>query len=258
MWNKIREIFAYRELIANLVIRDLKVKYRNSILGYLWSLLDPLLTTLLFIVVFSIIVRIPVKNYPVFLITAILPWGFLQGSLLGAVESISGNANLIKKTYFPRQIFPLSSILSNTNNFVIILIVFLPLILFFNVKIGLSLAALPLVILLQLSLLGGLALFTSLLNAFFTDIAFALRFALNVWFYATPIFYPPTMVPQKLMKFYMLNPMAVIVSIYRWAIIHTPLPELKFIIIAAGISFGLFFSGFLFFKKKENTMIKRL
>jgi len=258
MLNKIKEILRYRELIANLVIRDLKVKYRNSILGYLWSLLDPLLTTLLFIVVFSVIVRIPVENYPVFLITAILPWGFLQGSLLGAVVSISDNANLIKKIYFPRQIFPLSIILSNLINFLLSLVVFLPLILLFKIKFGLSLLSLPLVILMQISLLGGSALIVSYLNVFFTDIAFILRFILNLWFYATPIFYPLKMVPPKFMGLYMLNPMTVIISIYRWAIIHTPLPEYKYIIIAAVFCFGLLLFSFLFFYKKENVMVKRV
>lgn len=258
MLHKIKEISSYRELIANLVIRDLKVKYRNSILGYLWSLLDPLLTTLLFIIIFRFIVRIQVENYPVFLITAILPWGFLNGSLMGAVVSISGNSSMIKKIYFPRQIFPLSIILSNLINFLLSLAVFIPLLLFLKITLGLSLLALPLVILMQMFLLGGFALMVSFLNVFFSDIAFILRFILNLWFYATPILYPLRMVPPKFMDLYMLNPMAVIVSIYRWAIMHTPLPEFKYIVTASIFSFGLLLLSFLFFYKNENAMVKRI
>ncbi len=258
MLNKIKEIIRHQELLLNLVIRDLKVKYRNSILGYFWSLLDPLLTTLLFIVVFSLIVRIQVENYPVFLITAILPWGFLNGSLMGAVVSISGNSNLIKKVYFPRQIFPFSIIISNLINFILGLAVFIPLLLFFKINLGLSLLALPLIIAVQMFLLAGLALIVSFLNVFFSDIAFILRFIINLWFYATPIFYPITMVPEKYMDFYMLNPMAVIVSFYRWAIMHTPLPDYKYILIACAFSVFLFFFSFLVFYKYENAMVKRV
>jgi ABC-2 type transport system permease protein len=256
MLNKIKEIVKHRELLTNLVIRDLKVKYRNSILGYFWSLLDPLLTTLLFIVVFSFIVRIQVENYPVFLIAAILPWSFLNGSLMGAVVSISGNSNLIKKVYFPRQIFPFSIIISNLINFILGLAVFLPFLLFFKIKFDFSLLALPVIIILQVILLSGLALLVSYLNVFFSDIAFILRFIINLWFYATPIFYPITMVPEKYMNFYMLNPMAVIISLYRSVIIHTKIPSVNYISLAVIISLLIFFFGFVILQWKENDMVK--
>ena len=258
MIGKIKEIVRYKELIKSLVIRDLKVKYKNSVLGYLWSLLDPLLTALLFIVIFSLIVRLQVENYPVFLLTALLPWGFFQASLLGAVVSISGNSNLIKKVYFPREIFPLSAILSNLINFCLSLLVFVPLILILRVKVSWALLWLPVVIVMQGLLIGGLSLFVAHLNVFFNDIAFLLKFALNFWFYATPIFYPLDMVPQRFLGIYLLNPMAVLVSIYRKVIMDLPLPPLRFIFIAVAISVTIMVGGFIFFHRRENVMVKRV
>jgi len=258
MFNKIKEIIRHRELLANLVIRDLKVKYRNSILGYLWSLLDPLLTVLLFVLVFHFIVRIKVENYPLFLITAILPWGFFHSSLNGAVVSISQNANLIKKVYFPREIFPISVILSNLINFLFGMLVFIPFIFFFKIKLSPSILFLPLVILIHIFFISGLALLVAHLNVFFNDIAFILKFVLNFWFYASPIFYPIEMVPDKFLNIYMLNPMASIIYAYRWVFIHSKLPDAKYLIMTACISFGTLLFGILFFKRRENIMIKRL
>ncbi|MFB0518651.1 MAG: ABC transporter permease [Acidobacteriota bacterium] len=258
MIAKIKEIFRYKDLIRNLVIRDLKVKYKNSVLGYLWSLVDPLLTALLFIIIFSIIVRLQVENYPVFLLTALLPWGFFQSSLLGAVISISGNSNLIKKVYFPREIFPLSSILSNLINFCLSLLVFVPLILILRVKLSWALLWLPVVIVVQVLFTGGLSLFVAHLNVFFNDIAFLLKFALNLLFYATPIFYPLEMVPQRFLGIYLLNPMAVLVSIYRKVIMNLPLPPLRFVFVAIALSMGIMVGGLIFFHRRENAMVKRV
>jgi len=258
MIKGIKELFRYRELLISLVIRDLKVKYKNSVLGYLWSLLDPLLTVLLFVVVFSIIVRIKVENYPLFLISAVLPWGLLQGSLNGAVISISGNANLVKKVYLPREIFPFSALLANLVNFLLSLVVFIPLIFIFGVKVSFSLLALPLIILLALILIGGIALLSASLNVFFNDVGFILKFVLNLWFYLSPVFYPVSFVPERFRELYLLNPMAVILSLYRFAILRMPPPGAREILISSAISLSLFVVGYLIFKRTENEMVKRL
>jgi ABC-type polysaccharide/polyol phosphate export permease len=258
MVKAIKEIFRYRELLFSLVIRDLKVKYKNSVLGYLWSLIDPLLTVLLFVVVFKIIVRIKVENYPIFLISAVLPWGLLQGSLNGAVVSISGNANLVKKVYLPRETFPFSVLISNLINFFLSLAVFIPIIFIFQVKITTAFLVLPLVVILQLILIGGIALLSASLNVFFNDVGFILKFVLSLWFYLSPVFYPISFVPERFRDLYLLNPMAVILSLYRFAILRMPPPGTRAIFIASAISLSLFIGGYLVFKRTENDMVKRL
>ena len=123
----LREIWAYRDLLFNLVRRDLAVRYKRSVLGFLWSFLNPLLMMLVFFIVFQVVRPLQVRSYPLFVLAGLLPWNFLAGSLSGAARSITGNANLIDKVYFPRELLPLSVVLANLVNFLLSLLVFLPL-----------------------------------------------------------------------------------------------------------------------------------
>ncbi|MFN2219502.1 MAG: ABC transporter permease, partial [Anaerolineae bacterium] len=123
MIDRIRELYYYRELIRNLVIRDLKVRYKNSVLGILWSLLNPLLMTIVFTVVFTLMLRSDIPDYPVFFMCAYLPWSFLSDTVVGGTNSIVGNSHLIKKVYFPREVLPLSDVLSGLVNFLLALVV---------------------------------------------------------------------------------------------------------------------------------------
>jgi lipopolysaccharide transport system permease protein len=226
MLSRLSELYQYRELIKNLVIRDLKVRYKNSVLGVLWSLLNPLLMTLVFTVVFTVLVpNNSQENYPVFFLCGFLPWGFFSASLIGATGSIVGNAPLIKKVYFPREILPLSDLLSNLVNFLLALLVLFAMIVIFRVRLTAGVLMLPLILLAQVMFTGGMGFLLATANVFYRDTRHILAVVLQAWFFLTPIFYPITVLPenQEILGFTVnlqlwlrrLNPMASLVASYR-------------------------------------------
>lgn len=225
MIRRVTELYRYRELIQSLVIRDLKVRYKNSVLGVLWSLLNPLLMTLVFTIVFTLMIPSDIEDYPVFFLCGFLPWSFLSASLTGATGSIVDNASLVKKVYFPREILPLSEVLSNLVNFLLALVVLFAVI--FISQVGLTPAALmlPLIVLAQVMFIMGIALLLSTANVFFRDTQHILEIVLLAWFFLTPIFYPIKTLPESAQILGLtvdvqlwvrrLNPMASLVASYR-------------------------------------------
>ena len=190
MIKRIVELYHYRELIRNLVIRDLKVRYKNSVLGILWSLLNPLLMTIVFTVVFTLLLRNDTPNYPVFFMCGYLPWSFLSESVMGGTNSIVGNAHLIKKVYFPREVLPLSDVLSGLVNFLLALIVLFGMLLVFRVGLTASVLLLPVIIVAQVLFTLGLVFFLSTANVFYRDTQHIMQVVMQAWFFLTPIFYP--------------------------------------------------------------------
>ena len=244
-------LFKYKELLKNLVIRDLKVRYKRSVLGVLWALLEPLILMILFTVVFSMLLRIKVEKYPVFVLCGLLPWSFFSTGLSYSASSILQHANLIKKIYFPREIIPLGVILARLVNFLISLILLFGFMLAFGVTFTPYIALLPLIIALQLLLIVGLSLFFTSLNTFYYDVGFILEFLLFGWFYVTPVFYPVSMVPERFLKFYMLNPMAVIVHSYRQVLLYGQAPNFGQLMIAALLIAVAFLIGWSVFRRLE-------
>ncbi len=226
VWQHLRELAAYRELLANLVVRDLKVRYKNSVLGFLWSLLNPLLLMVVFKVVFTIILpNVHVPHFPVFVLSALLPWNFFSTSLVGAIHSISGNGHLIKRVYFPREVLTISSVLGNLVNFILALLVLIAVILFSGLAITRAILYLPLVIAVHLTFTLGAALALATLNVFYRDTGVIIEVLLQAWFFVTPVFYPIELLPQWITVLglqvpvqrlvYILNPMASIIATYR-------------------------------------------
>lgn len=227
MVRRIGELYKYRELIRNLVVRDLKVRYKNSVLGVLWSLLNPLLMTLVFTVVFTLMIPGPteIDDYPVFFMCGFLPWTFFSTSVTGGTGSIVGNAHLIKKVYFPKEILPLSEVLANLVNFFAALIVLFGMILVFHRRLTTAIVMLPLIILAQTMFTIGAALLLSTANVFYRDTQHILEILMQAWFFLTPIFYPITLLPERAQVLGMtvdiqlwarrLNPLASLVASYR-------------------------------------------
>src|SRR5687767_1010560 len=197
--DAVLEVWAYRDLLLNLVQRDLAVRYRRSALGFLWSFLNPLLMMAVFTIVFTVVKSNSVRNYPLFVLCGLLPWNFLAGSLSGAVRSITSNANLIDKVYFPREVLPLAVVLANLVNFVLSLAVFLPLALLLGAQFSAWTLALPVIIGVQLLVVLGLALLLSALNVFYRDTELVLDVALIAWFFLTPIFYELELLPNQVL-----------------------------------------------------------
>lgn len=222
---KVEELLKYRYLLRNLVKRDLKARYKNSVLGILWSLLNPLALMLVFTLLFSVMGNDSTRQYAIFVLVGLIPWNFFSGSLMSGTSSVVGNSSLIKKVYFPRELLPFSSLLSNLVNFAI---AFMVLILFLYLfGIGLTIHALwvPAIMITQIIFTLGLVLLLGGLNVFYRDVLMILEVVMLAWFFLTPIFYSLelfgdtatlfgiTFDPAQVMRW--INPMASIVDGYR-------------------------------------------
>jgi lipopolysaccharide transport system permease protein len=226
MIQRVRELFRYKDLLENLVMRDLKVRYKSSVLGFLWSLINPLLLMVVFTVVFTIMLpNYRVHKFPVFVLCALLPWNFFATSVIGAINSVVQNGHLINKVYFPREILPLAAVLANFANFLLALPVLALFLFLFQVPLTANVLYLPVIMLAQVAFTMGVALILATVNVFYRDTAVIMEVIMQAWFFMTPVFYPVDLLPitqtvrgialpvQRLV--YILNPMASIIASYR-------------------------------------------
>ena len=221
MKERILELVQYRELVRNLVIRDIKLRYRNSVLGFVWCLGNPLLMMAVFTVVFTILMPTDIPNYPIFILCALLPWNYFNTSIMGAIDSIVGNAHLIKKVYFPREALPLSIVLANLVNFLLALIVLFAMLFVFRVHLTPWALYLPLIIFIQTIFILGLSLIFATLNVFYRDTKIIMEVGMLAWFFLTPVFYRiEDLIPKYARLMYWVNPMASFISWYRIVIYH--------------------------------------
>ena len=186
---RLRELLRYRSLIVNLVVRELKARYKNSALGFLWSLLNPLGMMLVFWVVFDQVFQSDIEHYPIFLLTGLLPWNFFQASVLGGTSSIVGNGHLLKKVYFPREVLPIAAVLSQLVNFLLAFVVLFAALIFFPEGISSWLWLLPLIIVIQTVFSIGIVFILSTVNVFYRDTMMIIDVVMLAWFFLTPIFY---------------------------------------------------------------------
>lgn len=254
MTKAIKELSKWKELLFHLAIKELKVRYKNAALGFLWAFLNPLLMMVVLTLIFTKVFRIQVQHYPLFLLCGLLPWWFLSMSISNSTSSLVDNASLIQKVYFPRYIIPFSIICANLVNFIISICILLVFLCFFGIIPIQTVWYLPIIILFQVILITGISLITSHLNAHFRDVRYITEVLLLVWFYASPIFYPLSMVPRKIAKFYIINPMAGIITSYREILLHkAPLP-LNLFLTSAAISILILAIGILISKKYDATI----
>ncbi len=257
MISNFKKLFAYRELLFSLTKKELKVKYRGSVLGFFWSLLNPVLIMLVYSFVFSIILRQGIKEFAVFLLCALLPFNFFQNSVNYGAGSIISNANLVKKIYFPKEIIPLSIVLSNFINFLLELVVLFVVLSIFRYKFYTYLYLLPVVIIVQVFFVSGISMLISSLNVLFRDLQHLVTILMMVWFFGTPIIYPLSVVPEKFQFLMQINPMAIFATFYRDIFYYVKYPEgfyipdYRLILICLAITFGVFFLGYFVFKKIE-------
>lgn len=229
MKEYLRRLLEYRELLYNLTRKEVKVKYKNSFLGFVWSLVTPLMMLVVFYVAFGVIFKLRAMNmryYAFFLMAGILPWNYLSIALMQGVGSVVMNGDLVKKVYFPREALPLSYLGSASFHFLlqeVMLIVFL---LAFRVPLSPWILALPLLMLLQMTFIAGLSLLLSALNVFFRDVQHFTEILLTAWFWMTPVVYPVSYIRENLpawaVRLYMLNPMAHVVMLWQRIIYNSP------------------------------------
>jgi lipopolysaccharide transport system permease protein len=244
------ELWRYRELVRNFVVRDLKARYKNSVLGFLWSLANPLLMMIVFTIVFTKLFPTTRENFPLFLLSGQLAWAWCTSSVTGGVFSITGNPHLIKKVYFPRELLPLSIVLSNGVNFLLTLIPLVVIAIASGRPPNYLVLLLPVVMIIQFVFLTGLALFFGCLNVFFRDTEPIMDVLILAWFFLTPIFYSlEDFNSPNTRLLYILNPMASIISTYRLIFYYQSPPDAAFVLRMAAQALLVFVIGYWFFRR---------
>ena len=254
MISYLRELIHYRDLLGRWVVRSIKVRYKQSLLGVAWAILQPLSTTILFTLIFSVFLRIDTGGvpYPIFYYSALLPWTFFASSISIGVNSLVSNLGLVTKIYFPKEILPISAVLAGFVDFAVAGIIYVALMLFYRVPIGPSLILLPLLLAIQILLTIGVVMLASALNVFYRDIRFIVPLGIQLWMYLTPIIYPVTQVPERFRTLYMtINPMAGLIDAYRRIVLTAEWPQGTYLLSSAAISIAMFLGAYRFFKKAE-------
>ncbi len=256
MLARARHAFNYRDLLYNLVVRDLKVRYKHSFLGFFWSLLNPLLLMAVFTFVFTqLLVDKARPAFPIFFLCALLPWNWCAASVTGTLGSIVNSGYLIKKVYFPREMLPLAVVLANMVNFLLSIPALLFFMLILKPDFTIHLLWLPLLVLIQAIFLTGLGFFLSALNVFFRDTSVLVEVGLSAWFFLTPIIYDAEDVAKGSANLmYYLNPMASIISSYRTIFYNASTlgPDPAFLLRTLVTSSLILLFGYLFFARTSK------
>ncbi len=250
-----KELWRYRELIFFLTWRDIKVRYKQAVLGITWAVLQPILTVLILTVIFGVLLRTPSQGlpYPLFALSALLPWQLFATALQRSSISLVGNANLITKIYFPRLAIPLSTVFAALVDFAVSLIVLFVVMIYYQHYPGINTLWLPLIILLALLTALAVGLWLSALNVQYRDVQHMVPFIIQVWMYASPIVYPIETIPEGTWRLlYGLNPMVGVIQGFRWALLGTAQPDLT-MLISIGVVVVLLVSGLYYFRRMEKT-----
>ena len=260
MLKKLLELYQYQELVKILVSRNLKVRYRSSVLGYAWTWLDPLMMMFIFILVFDVLFESGIKNFALYLLCALIPWTFFQNTTGQSVSSITDNAGLIKRIYYPREIFPLTIMLTHGVTMLLSLAVLIPVVLAFGIPINTKILLFPIIAIFFFLFTLGLSLIFSTMDVFMRDIRHIVPLILRLLFYGTPIFYAvENRVPDRILDIYMfVNPLAVILNLFRFMFMNYYMPKPIHIAFALVDCIVLFLVGYVFFKKNEDLMVKRI
>jgi ABC-type polysaccharide/polyol phosphate export permease len=226
MVSRLQELVRYRELVRNLVVSEVKARYKSSVLGFVWSLLNPLGMMLVFTIFFGVLwSNHQIENYPIFLLCGLLPWNYFSASVVSSMHSVVGNANLIKKVYFPREVLPIASVLAQLVNFLLAFLVLFAALLIFRAPFNGWIWLLPVVLLVQTCFTLGMALILSTLHVLYRDTAMVMDVVMMAWFFLTPVFYSVRQLPSSFPFLgydldihrlaYIVNPMASIINMYR-------------------------------------------
>jgi len=255
--KEIRDVYKWRELLWQMVAREVKTRYKQSVLGYFWVILNPTAQMLVMSFAFSIIMRIPTNAasnipYSIFLFVALLPWNLFSNSLSSACSSLVSSSSLITKVYFPRSILVISTILAKIVDFLFANIVLIVYMIAYRMPITVNILWIIPIFFIQQIFTLGLALFFAASNLLYRDIQYLLSLILTLWLYLTPVIYPADIVPERLRFIYQLNPMAVIINAYRQVILGGGAPKYSSILIALVVSSFTLLIGLAYFKSREK------
>jgi lipopolysaccharide transport system permease protein len=247
------ELWNYRELLLSFTVRDIKIRYKQTALGFLWAIIQPLFMMVIFTVIFGGFAKIPSDGlpYPLFSFAALLPWMLFSEGLTRSTMSMVANANIMTKVYFPRLIMPISGILSPLVDFVVSISILVVMMVYYGFVPTINVVFLPLFILLALATSLGIGLWLSALNVKYRDFQYTVPFIIQLWMYASPVVYPASMIPESIRFLYGLNPMVGVIEGFRWALLGTAMPR-GILFVSIGVVAIILISGMFYFRRMEQ------
>lgn len=251
-----REVWAYRELLYFLAWRDLKVRYKQTVLGASWAILQPLFTMAVFSIFLGLLAGVPSDGipYPIFVYCGLLPWQLFAFALSSSAGSLIGNEHLVTRVYFPRLILPISSILSGLVDFAVAFLVLLLMMAYYGITPAAAIATLPAFIGLAIVAAGAVGVGLAALSTRFRDVRHTLPFVTQFWLLATPIAYPSSLVPEAWRALYGLNPMAGVVEGFRWALLGGPQPSVPMLLVSIAVVFLVLAASCVYFVRVQSTL----
>ena len=258
----LRDLWTYRELVYFMIWRDLKVRYKQTVLGVTWALLQPFLQMVVFSIFFGGLAKVPTDNgipYPIFVYVALLPFTLFTKALNDASRSLVGHQNMVSKIYFPRLILPLSSVLGGLVDFALAFLVLIGLMIYYSITggfhfiINAAWLALPFFILLTLVTGLGVALWLSALYVQYRDVGYILPFLAEFWKFVSPVVYSSTMIPEQWQMLYSINPMVGVINGFRWALLGAPSPIGMGLLVSTVVAILLLATGWMYFRRMERT-----
>jgi lipopolysaccharide transport system permease protein len=249
------ELWAFRDLLLILTMRDIKLRYKQTALGVIWVILQPLIAALIFAVIFGRLAELPSAGAPylLFVFAGLLPWNLFAGALQRAGNSLVSDSRLISKVYFPRMSIPIASSAAVLVDFVVALVVMFGLIAFYGYTLTPNLLALPFFMLLALLISVGISLFFSALNVYYRDFMYALPFLIQVWMYASPVVYSADLIPAPFLPLYALNPMVGVIDGFRWSLLGLGTFPTVSVLISLVIGVVVFAAGAMVFQRVERS-----
>lgn len=253
-----KNLYEYRELLKSSIKKDVGGKYKNSVLGVLWSFLYPLLQIAVYAIVFPLIMRSNMENYTVFVCCGLIPWNFFSTAISRSSFTMIENGNILKKVYFPREILPISVVTSEAVNFVISTIIILAFVLGTGMGLTWYVIFYPVILLIQYILLIGISLFVSSITVYFRDLQHFIGIALQLLFYATPIVYAPGQIPESFQWIIQYNPMTYIINAFRDIFYYQQMPDFVSLGVVLAISIALCFIGYFIFHKLQKKFAEEM
>jgi lipopolysaccharide transport system permease protein len=254
-WPKVRELWQFRELVFFFAWRDIKVRYKQTVMGASWAIIQPFMTMVIFSLFFGRLADVPSDGlpYPIFSYAALVPWTFFANAITQASNSLVINSNMIKKVYFPRLALPIATVMAGVLDFFLAFIVLIGMMFFYRMVPTLNALWLPLFILLALVTSLGVSLWLATMNVQFRDVHFAIPFITQVWLFMTPIAYPSSLLSEPWRTLYGLNPMAGVVEGFRWALLGTDSLSGPMLILSTIVALTLFVTGAFYFRRMEQS-----
>lgn len=249
------ELWRYRELLVFQAIRDIKVRYKQTLLGAAWAILQPVMTMVVFSIFFGKLAKVPSDGipYPLFAFCALLPWQLFVHALTYSSNSLVDNANVLTKVYFPRLILPFASVIAGLVDFAIAFVVLLGMMAYYGTVPGWAVLTIPLFTLITISAALSVGLWLSALNVQYRDIRYTLPFLAQLWLFVTPVAYSSSLVPPQWQVLYGINPMVGVVEGFRWALLGKSLPPGPMLMVSVGATVVLLVGGLFYFRRMEKT-----